>query len=92
MEKTNLFIAVLSPVGKKYALKLRAAITKPYAMRTDKNSLRAQLTIAQMMGARYIAIIGMREAIDRTVRLRDTKTGDDQEMARELFIDFANGL
>lgn len=92
MEKSKLFIAVLGPVAKKYALKLVLGITRPYIMRTDKNSLRAQLTIAEMTGAQYIGIIGMREALERTVRVRDVKRGEDEEMTREQFINFANNL
>lgn len=55
-----------------------------------KESLKAQLRSANKMGARVCLIIGQREAIDKSVIVKDMESGSQETISQEKLVDFLN--
>lgn len=75
------FLAQLGTVAKRKSLKLLEDFRKAkiqVAESFGKDSLKAQLTIADRIGAKYTLILGQREALEETIIIRDMKTGGQE--------------
>ena len=74
----KIFIAQLGTLAKKKSLKImedmRKANIRVYES-FGKDSLRSQLKIADKVGAEYALILGQREVLEKSVILRNMKTG-----------------
>lgn len=77
----KVFLAQLGGMGKKKALKLfddlrQAGISAAESF--DRDSLKAQLKIADKYGARFTLLLGQKEAIENKVILRDMESGKQE--------------
>jgi len=81
--KAEIFLAQLGQLAKRKSLKLfeefRAAKI-PVAESFSKDSLGAQLKIADKMGIRWVLIFGQKEALENFITLRDMKSGVQKEI------------
>jgi histidyl-tRNA synthetase len=77
-QKPKIFVAQLGKKAKRETLKLiekfRAAKI-PVAVALNKDSLGAQLRIADKLGVKYTLIIGQKEVVEEKILIRDMKTG-----------------
>ena len=48
-----------------------------------KDSLKAQLRMADKLGVRYTLLLGQKEALDGTIIIRDMKTGKQETVKME---------
>jgi histidyl-tRNA synthetase len=74
----KVFLAQLGTMAKRRTLKLMDEFKKqgvPIAETLGKNSLKAQLKIADRLGVDYTLILGQKEAIEEVIILREMKTG-----------------
>ena len=83
-KKPKIFLAQLGEKAKKESLILmedfrRAKILAVTAF--NKNSLGAQLRVADKLKVKYSLILGQKEVIDREILIRDMKTGDQEAVA-----------
>ena len=53
-----------------------------------RDSIKAQLKIAERLGSRYALIIGQKEALDNTVIVREVESGIQETVPQEKLIDF----
>jgi len=76
--RPKIFLAQLGKRAKRESLKLveefRGAKV-PVAVALDKDSLRAQLKLADRMGVKYTLILGQKEVVEGEILIRDMKTG-----------------
>ena len=76
--KKEVFLAQVGDLAKKKSLKLFEEFRKakiPVAESLSKDSLKVQLTRADRLNIRYTLILGQKEALEKTVILRDMKNG-----------------
>jgi len=83
-KKPKIFLAQLGQRAKRESLILmedfrRAKILAATAF--NKNSLGAQLKVADKLGVKYSLILGQKEVIDREILIRDMKTGKQEVIA-----------
>ncbi len=74
----QIFLAQLGTMAKRKSLKLLEDFRKAkiqVAESFGKDSLKAQLRMADKIGARYTLLLGQKEALDGTIIIRDMKTG-----------------
>lgn len=74
----KIFLAQLGQRAKRESLKLVEEFREakvPVAIAFDKDSLRAQLKIADRLGVKYTLILGQKEVIEKEILVRDMKTG-----------------
>jgi len=82
-ENTEIFLAQLGQLAKRKSLKLFEEFRDakiPIAESFSKDSLRAQLKVADKMGIRWVLIFGQKEALEDFITLRDMKTGVQKEI------------
>ena len=82
-KETEIFIAQLGNLARRKSLKLLEELRRAKIKTGEsfgKNSLRAQLNRANSLGARYVIIIGQKEALEESVVLRDMETGRQEEI------------
>lgn len=83
-KEADIFLAQVGEFAKRKALKLfedfRIANIK-VGEALHKDSLSAQLKIADKMGVKYVLILGHKEAIDEQIIVRDMKTGSQRNAA-----------
>jgi histidyl-tRNA synthetase len=85
----NVFIAQLGDASKKKSLKIIEEFRKAkinIAESFGKESLGAQLKVADKIGARYALIIGQKEAMDNSVLIRDMKNGKQETVKIENIV------
>lgn len=75
------FLVQLGDLGKKKSLGLfeelrNAGLTTASAF--SKNTIKAQLKIANKMGAKFALIVGQKEALDDTIIIRDMTSGNQE--------------
>lgn len=79
--RPRVFLAQLGKLAKRKSLKLFEEFRKakiPLTESFGRDSLKAQLRLADRLGAEYALIIGQKEALEETVLIRDMKTGKQE--------------
>ena len=74
----KIFLAQLGKRAKRESLKLVEEFREakvPIAVAFDKDSLGAQLKLADRLGVKYTLILGQKEVIEKEILIRDMKTG-----------------
>jgi histidyl-tRNA synthetase len=82
-DKCQIVIVQLGEKAKQKGLALLAVLNETGITARSvlgKESLRSQLKVADKLGAPYAIIIGQKEALDKSVILRDMKTGDQESV------------
>ncbi len=82
-EEAKIFLAQLGQLAKRKSLKLFEEFREakiPVAESFSKDSLRAQLKLADKMEIRWVLIFGQKEALEDFITLRDMKTGVQKEI------------
>jgi len=77
----QIFMAQLGTMAKRKSLKLLEDFRRVkinVAESFGKDSLKAQLRMADKLGARYTLLLGQKEALDGTIIIRDMKTGKQE--------------
>ncbi len=79
----NVFLAQLGNLAKRKTLKLAEEFRKakiPFYLSLGRDSLRAQLKIADKINAEYSLILGQKEALANSIIIREMKTGNQKEV------------
>lgn len=79
--KKDVFLAQVGNLAKKKSLKLFEEFRKekiPLAESLSKDSLKVQLSRADRLNVRYTLILGQKEALEKTVILKDMKKGTQE--------------
>lgn len=87
--KKQIFLAQLGKLAKKKGLKLFEEFRKakiPLAETFGRDSLKAQLYLADRIGVEYTLIIGQKEALGEVVLIRNMKTGKQEVIKLEKII------
>ena len=87
--KKQIFLAQLGKLAKRKSLKLFEEFRKakvPLAETFGRDSLKAQLRLADKIGAEYALIIGQKEALDGVVLIRNMKTGNQEVIKFEKIV------
>jgi len=82
-KEAKIFLAQLGQLAKRKSLKLFEQFRSakiPLAESFSKDSLRAQLKMADKMNVRWVLIFGQKEALENFITLRDMKTGAQKEV------------
>jgi histidyl-tRNA synthetase len=77
----QVFLAQLGDLAKRKSLKLieEFRLAKiPIAESIGRDSLRAQMTVADRLAVKYALILGQREALEDNIIIRDMKTGKQE--------------
>ncbi|MBI5153247.1 MAG: histidine--tRNA ligase [Parcubacteria group bacterium] len=77
----RVFLVQLGMIAKRKLMKLREVFRKEkisVAESFGRDSIKAQLKIADCLQADFVLILGQREALDDTIILRDMKTGSQE--------------
>ena len=82
----KVFLVQLGLMGKKKSLKLferlhQAGILAAESMSRD--SIKAQMKIADKLGVKFVLILGQQEALDGTVIIRDMQSGVQETVSQE---------
>ena len=88
--KTRVFLAQLGDLAKKKSLKLFGEFRKNNIFVSEsfgRNSIKAQLRVADRLGADLAIIIGQKEAIDNTAILKEMQSGVQEMIPIEKIID-----
>lgn len=88
-KKVKVFLAQLGVLGKKKCLKLceelrQAGISVGESF--DRDSLKAQLKIADKYGAKFTLLLGQKEALEGTIILRDMETGNQESLKLDTVV------
>ncbi|MEK7664801.1 MAG: histidine--tRNA ligase [Patescibacteria group bacterium] len=82
-KEAKIFLAQLGQLAKRKSLKLFEEFREakiPVAESFSKDSLKAQLRVANKLGIKYVLIFGQKEALEDFVTLRDMDTGAQKEI------------
>ncbi len=85
----DLFLAQVGDLAKRKSLKLFEEFRKekiPLAESLSKDSLKVQLSRADRFKVRYALIVGQKEALDKTVILRDMRNGVQETVNMEKIV------
>jgi len=85
----KIFLAQLGRLAKRKALRLIEEFRKnkiPVSESLSRDSLKAQLKIADRLGARYALILGQQEALKGEIIIRDMETGKQKTVKLEKVI------
>ena len=88
--KPKVFLAQLGDLAKKRSLKLTEEFRKakvPIIESIGKDSLRAQMKIADRFGVDYTLILGQKEALSGNIILRHMSTGKQKSIKLENIIE-----
>lgn len=88
--KTRIFLAQLGDFARKKSLKLFGEFRRNNIYVSEsfgRDSIKAQLRVADRLGADLALIIGQKEAIDNTVILREMQSGVQEIIPTEKIID-----
>ncbi len=83
------FLAQLGTMAKRKSLRLLEDFRKAkiqVAESFGKDSLKAQLTMADRIGAKYTLLLGQKEALEGSIIIRDMKTGRQETVKLEKVI------
>jgi histidyl-tRNA synthetase len=84
-----IFLAQLGNLAKRKGLKLLEDFRKSNIQVSEsfgRDSLKAQLKIADRVGAKYTLILGQKEALEGTIIIRDMKTGRQETIKLERVV------
>ena len=87
--KKDVFLAQVGDLAKKKSLKLFEEFRKekiPLAESLSKDSLKVQLSRADRLNVRYTLILGQKEALEKTVILKDMKKGTQETVKLDKVI------
>ncbi len=87
--ETQIFLAQLGNLAKRKSLKLIEEFRKakiPILESLGRDSLRAQLAIADKEGVKYTLILGQKEALQETIIIRHMTSGEQKEVKLEKLI------
>ncbi|MCX6764775.1 MAG: histidine--tRNA ligase [Candidatus Nealsonbacteria bacterium] len=82
-QRPKIFLAQLSKKAKRESLKLIEEFRKakiPIAHSLSKDSLGAQMKIADRLGVKYVLIIGQKEVVEKEVLIRDMENGKQRSI------------
>jgi histidyl-tRNA synthetase len=82
-QRPKIFLAQLGKKAKRESLKLMEEFRKakiPIAHSLSKDSLKAQMKIADRLGVKYVLIIGQKEVVDKEVLIRDMENGKQRSI------------
>ncbi len=85
----TIFLAQLGTMAKRKSLKLLEDFRKvkiQVAESFGKDSLKAQLRMADKLEARYTLLLGQKESLDGTIIIRDMKTGKQETIRLERIV------
>jgi len=85
----KIFVAQIGELGKKWALKICQELREnkiEVFESLGKDSLKAQLRLADKIKARYVILIGQKEALEKVAILRDMETGKQKEIKFEKIV------
>ena len=85
----QIFLVQLGELAKKKSLKLLEELQKAGLRVTgslSRNSLRAQLRIADKLGVKFSLILGQKEALDKTIIIRDMTSGVQEIVPLEKIV------
>jgi len=88
-KKSEIFLAQLGNLAKRKSLKLIEDFRKEGILISEslgRDSLKAQLKMADRIGIKYTLILGQKEALEGTIIIRDMKTGGQETMRLERVI------
>jgi len=87
--KPKIFLAQIGELAKKKSLKLIEEFREekiPIYESIGKDSLKAQMKLADKFGVRYVLIFGQQEALNDEILLRDMETGKQKKLKLKNFI------
>ena len=82
-QRPKIFLAQLGKKAKRESLKLIEEFRKakiPIAHSLSKDSLKAQMKIADRLGVKYVLIIGQKEVVEKEVLIRDMENGKQRSI------------
>jgi len=88
--RPKVFLAQLGNLAKKKSLKLFAELEKNGILMAEsfgRGSLRSQLNVANKLGVELTLILGQKEAMDRTVIIKNMKTGAQETVNMDRLVD-----
>jgi len=88
-QKKEIFLAQVGDLAKKKSLKLFEEFREakiPVAESLSKDSLKVQLARADRLGVKYSLILGQKEALEKTVILRDMAKGSQEIIKLEKIV------
>lgn len=88
-KKAEIFLAQLGYLAKRKSLKLIEEFRKAKILIGEslgRDSLRAQLKMADRMGAKYTLILGQKEALEGTIIIRDMASGRQETIKIEKLV------
>ena len=88
--RPKVFLAQLGNLAKKKSLKLFAELEKNGILMAEsfgRGSLRSQLNVANKLGVELTLILGQKEAMDRTVIVKNMKTGAQETVSMDKLVD-----
>ncbi|XOB42662.1 MAG: histidine--tRNA ligase [Candidatus Nealsonbacteria bacterium] len=86
---SRIFLAQLGNLAKRRTLKLAEEFRKaniPFHSSLGRDSLGAQLKIADKIGVQYSLILGQKEALANSIIIREMKTGKQQEVSLDKVV------
>jgi len=90
VKKPDIFLVHVGDLAKKKLLVLREMFSRANVKISEslgKESLRAQLKLADKEGARYALMLGQKEMFEESVILRDMETGGQETIPMEKIVD-----
>jgi len=88
--RPKVFLAQLGNLAKRKTLKLTEEFRKariPFRFSLGRDSLSAQLKIADKIGAEYSLILGQKEALANSIIIRNMKTGNQKEVQLDKVVE-----
>ena len=88
-KEPQIFVAQLGALAKRKTLKMMEEFRKakiPVSESLGRDSLRAQLKIADKIGVKYALILGQKEALQNTIMVRHMATGRQKEVKLDKII------
>jgi len=85
----KIFVAQIGELGKKWALKICQQLREnkiEIFESLGKDSLKAQLRLADKIKAKYVILIGQKEALQESAILKDMETGKQKEIKFEKIV------
>lgn len=86
----QIFLAQLGKLAKRKGLKLLEELRKAkieVGESLGRDSLRAQLKLANRMGVKYVLILGQKEALEEEILIRDMETGKQKAVKMEKVVE-----
>ncbi|OGZ41831.1 MAG: histidine--tRNA ligase [Candidatus Portnoybacteria bacterium RIFCSPLOWO2_02_FULL_39_11] len=86
----KVFLVQLGLMGKKKSLKLFEKLHQagiPAAESMSRDSIKAQMKIADKLGVKFALILGQQEALDGTIIIRDMQSGVQETVSQEKVVD-----